>query len=499
MRRLSFPLVAAGTGFVGMSLQILWFRGLDIAFQGRPQTLGYFLSAFLAGLAVGSWVAFEHTAEKRKRTAADLRLTLAASLLAVGVIGYLTLPLTGLAVRSIPQGRFFGLAFVFLGAAAQGLALPLLVALGKALSGEEDATLITRVYVANLAGATLGPLVTGFLLLDVWPVAVAAFALASLSLLLACFVYPSARAWLGAAAALAAMTLGHGALYADLYPRLMHGNTVDDAAPAVIVENRSGVIVVSESGVVYGGGAYDGRINTALDTGRNRNGIDRAYMALRFAPHAKRVLEVGASGGSWAQVLVNAPGVESLTSVEINPGYARIIRGHDEVKSLLENPRYSLVFADARTWLATHPEERFDLIVMNTTFHWRSYTTQLLSREMMELFKSRLTPGGVLYLNTTGSEAVYRTVATAFAFTATYANFIAASRQPFPADPDGFSRLLAGWRIDGAPVLGGTFASQQDGVWGHQPIAGDRESLLVRYGTAPLITDDNMAVEFSAR
>src|SRR3569833_2370674 len=113
---------------------------------------------------------------------------------------------------------------------------------------------------------------------------------------------------------------------------------------------------------------------------------------------------IGLSSGSWAQVGVNNPAVRHLTIVEINPGYLQLIEKHEEVRSFLRNPKVEIVTDDGRRWLRAHPKGKFDLIVMNTTFHWRAHSSNLLSVEFVTILGQHLKPGGVLFYNTTSSD-----------------------------------------------------------------------------------------------
>ena len=167
-------------------------------------------------------------------------------------------------------------------------------------------------------------------------------------------------------------------LFGDLYRRLSAFGL-----PFVsVVENRSGVITVDAAGRVYGGGAYDGAFN--LDPKSDINGVTRIYAALSIHPAPRRVLEIGLSSGSWAQIIANHPGVEHVEVVEINPGYLALIRSRPLVAGLLRDPKVHIDIDDGRRWLRRQ-QDRFDLIVMNTTWHWRSNATNLLSREFLEL------------------------------------------------------------------------------------------------------------------
>ncbi|HIE69724.1 MAG TPA: hypothetical protein EYP98_05890, partial [Planctomycetes bacterium] len=87
-----------------------------------------------------------------------------------------------------------------------------------------------------------------------------------------------------------------------------------------------------------------------------------------------------------------------------------------------------------RRWLVRNPDRKFDFILMNTTFHWRSQITNLVSDEFLQLAKRHLKPGGVIYYNTTNAAAIPYTAAMVFKHVTTYGNFVAASDSPFDVD-----------------------------------------------------------------
>jgi len=93
---------------------------------------------------------------------------------------------------------------------------------------------------------------------------------------------------------------------------------------------------------------------------------------------------IGLASGSWAQVIANDSEVESLTIVEINPGYLPLVAQRPAVRKLLQNPKVAIVIDDGRRWLLHHPERKFDLVVSNTTWNWRANASNLLSIEFLE-------------------------------------------------------------------------------------------------------------------
>ena len=184
-----------------------------------------------------------------------------------------------------------------------------------------------------------------------------------------------------------------------------------------VVQNRQGVIhTVSlpdgEPDIVLGGNVYDGRVNAEMRI--NYNGLDRALVLFAVHPRPERVLVIGLSTGAWARILSSSPRVKEMVAVEINPGYLDVIAKYPQVSGVLSDPRVKIVIDDGRRWLRRNPGEAFDLIVQNTTFSWRAYSTNLLSREYMQLTASHLKPGGIAAFNSTFSADVLETARAVF-------------------------------------------------------------------------------------
>jgi hypothetical protein len=174
--------------------------------------------------------------------------------------------------------------------------------------------------------------------------------------------------WSGAIAiaAVAAVTLAP-AFYHSLFEKLTFGARPEAHIPfAQIIENRNGVIAVTSEGAVFGGGVYDGYVR--IDPVHDTNLIVRALVLSAYNPAPTRMLMIGLSSGSWGQVFVNHPSVESLDIVEINPGYLELIPRYSVVRSLLNNRKAHIYVDDGRRWLVAHPEARYDAIVANTSF-----------------------------------------------------------------------------------------------------------------------------------
>jgi spermidine synthase len=504
-------LVVALCGFLSLSFEILWFRAFSFVTGGMPWTFGRVLGAFLIGLAQGSLVSRRWVRMPCEVDAARPTRVVAGAIAAYTLVAYLVVPGLGW----LAQHATWQLGFLLVAGAAflLGLVLPIVSHLGIAPSEAAGARL-SRLYLASIVGSAGGSLLTGLVLADRWSTAALSRALALAGLAAATLVLlhaPGARRLALAPIAAALLVLAvHAPLFARLWERLLFKR---DAAArpdfAQVVETRAGVIPVAHDGTVYGGGAYDGIVEVDLLTDRNL--LVRAYALGALHPRPRRVLQIGLGTGAWARALLQLPGVDSLVAIEIDPGYLRIIRQEPDVRPVLHDPRARIVVDDGRRWLARHPGETFDAIVMNTTWHSRAHATNLLSREFLALARARLRPGGVLLFNTTWSPDVVRTAVETFPHALRVVNCVAASDAPLAFDAARWEALLRGLRHDdGRPVFAPgdpRAAARLDTLLAlpaslHAPARSygleDGASLRRRTAGARIVTDDNMRVEWRA-
>ncbi|MBI1809827.1 MAG: methyltransferase domain-containing protein [Gemmatimonadetes bacterium] len=493
-------LLAAATGYVSLSQEILWIKVVGSADHGRPETFAHALGFYLLGLAAGALFG--------RRIQARLRLSplryVAVMLAAGGLIFFFGMPAGAwLHTRNDDAGLLALLVATGLTSFAMGTVFPLLCAEG-ARDAAATGSGVSRVIVANVLGATAGPLLTGFVLLQV-----ETLQHNILFLSIGCLVMAEVL-WLAApeargrrrgvvAGALAALTLlvAQPTLY-TLFLESLHFGT-DGYTPGYkyVVQGRSAIVGVWPSLREYGDGLYDGGF--FLDPVTNENMITRAYFLSALHPRPRRVLEIGLGTGSWARVMADNPDVDSLTIVELAPEYVKMMFHFPSVASVLDDPKVRLYFDDGRRWMTRHPARRFDAIVINGTWHWRSGATHILSAEFLREARSHLAPGGVLYFNTTGSLDVIYTAAGVFPHVTRYLNFVAASDSSFSVDRATREKAFARYR---APD--GTTPLAKDGKYADAlPELLDTPTDEVgpdfrRANDLWFVTDDNMATEFKA-
>ena len=333
-------------GFASLSYEIFLVRVLSFSTGGLAYSFALTLAAFLVGVASGSRVAGEMHAMPESEQSARIRRELAIAVAA----GALILPaLRWLGVTGALQAAIV-LSAAFLIARATGLVLPWVAQHGVAADADTGVK-VSWLYLANIAGSASGSILTGFVLMNILPLAAIAQVLAIFALvLLLAFAWITRAPRQGVLAVAVAAAAGVAAaplLAAGLWDRLLHKEKAFAASPVVeIVENRSGVIAVTADGVVYGNGMYDGRFNTDLTN--DENGVARPFALSLLHAAPKRVLMIGLSSGSWARIIASNPHVESLTIVELNPGYVELASRHPETRSILTDPRINLVADDGR-------------------------------------------------------------------------------------------------------------------------------------------------------
>ncbi len=498
--------LAFACGFISLCIEMFWVRYLGFAWQGDPYAFGFVLSAFLVGIAFGAWYGkilceqLDVFDKLLRRSAWWLLLSGVLVLLApVLAFGDIFIGLERLIIFILIACTSFCLSVMF----------PVVHHLGVQQASLYDQTNaqssmgrhFSGVYCANVAGAALGPLFFGYVLLNFLTTQQALFSIAGLSLG-AALVYLYLSSWKGVKLAalsvvsLAGLILGVTALPADWL--IQRANSKPEQVISSIHETRQGIITIYEQpklgDVVMGGNIYDGTTNVSLEI--NSNGLDRPLLMSVLHEQPKRVLMVGLSIGSWLALVREFPGVEHIDVVEINPGYLKALQPYPAQKAAIADPRVKLHIHDARRWIKLHPENRYDLIFMNTTFHWRSNATLLLSREYLSLLKGHMNPGAVLAFNATGSLDALRTAADVFPFARRYTNFVYAAQWDFtakPQQPQALSRYQ-NFKMNGQPAFAPN--SKQPERFLGTPFVDVQQASRMAGRPAEVITDWNMISEY---
>lgn len=503
-------LIAGIAGFLALGFEIAWFRIFALATFDRAPAFALLLSTYLAGIAAGSFLSESLI---RRRGINPLSLAGFTMLMAGAISVYLPPLMAALSWRNVPV--LSSAPVFFITTALLGSVLPLLCQ-ASVSAGDSAGRGVSLIYLSNIVGSTLGSLVIGFVLMDDFGTKAISLQLATATMLTGFLVLsfrtgrfqaPTRSAWAVAVLGIAAISLASPA-YRNLYGTMIFGPKAAEVGYMKhILENRNGIVAVTNDDALFGGGVYDGHFN--IDPADDKNFIIRAYVLSLLHPHPRRCFMLGLASGSWAQVIANNPDVDSLDIVEINPGYVSLIGQYPEISSLLRNPKVHIYIDDARRWLLSHPEAKYDAMVANTSYHWRDHTSQVLSTEFLQIVKQHLLPGGVYYYNGTESPDVFVTGLHEYKYGLRVITFLMVSDSPIVLDKSHWFSILQRYEIDGKKMFRADTQRGQlvlaaynafaDSIKDPPRVLGleSGEVLAARLGARHIITDDNMGAEWN--
>jgi spermidine synthase len=409
-----FDPLLAGTflfGLCGLGLEVVLSRILVSVTGSSVYAYAIVLAVFLAGIGLGSRQLV--TRSKRARAGglrADARtFALAAvALPALTLAGLLVLrwqlgerDLFGALQNRMPVGAstprlwashaLFAALALLPPALALGAALPSAAAAfaGRRPEAQREGAL-ARVYAFNTAGALVGSLLAGFVLLPHLGPELALYPLLALALCAA----------LTTRAATAKM-LGGGGAAALLLGLLLHAGPTSETGTRVLYLEHDAHATV---GVEQTDSDVDGSVRSLRVNGKvvaTTAPVDlRLQRLLGHVPgllhgEVKSALVIGLGTGMTAGSLLDLPQLERLDVFEISsavPGGAREFSRWNG--AVLDDPRTHLRHADGRHALATS-NRRWDLITSDPIHPWTRGSSDLYALEHFESMATHLAPGGV--------------------------------------------------------------------------------------------------------
>ncbi|MEI8054842.1 MAG: hypothetical protein WCH10_02425 [bacterium] len=448
-------LLSVLTGYLALSYEIIWLDAYSFITGGKAIDFALFLCCYLAGIGFGAYIC-------AKFNSSNLLVNFKVLfwiLLVNTSMCYFVLPLIATMMKYCTNVQNV-LIIINITTLLFGIIFPLVCNFFVSLNNRVG-PMMGGIYFANILGSTVSVLLTGFVLMNVLSIREISnylFIVGIIAALIPLVISQSItrKALIVYCVSLSCLAIGvvfsSNLFFHHFYEKLLFKTSYVQSLPLKhIVENNAGVITVAQNDAVYGGGVYDGCFN--VDPKRDLNNIWRAYAIPLFARHPQNVLMIGLSSGSWAQVVANNPDVKHLTVIEINSGYLKLISKYNEVSSLLTNPKVDIIIDDGRRWLMRNKNRQYDLVVMNATFYWRSYSPFLLSKDFFQLIKQHLTDTGIFYLNTTSSLDVVKTVKSVFPYVNGLSNFVIASNVPLQFDVYNLKIHLLNYTINNKKVF----------------------------------------------
>ena len=468
------------SGFIALSLEILWLRLLSVMLKCTAFAFGTMLTIYLGGLGLGAIAGTNFVQRSRRPASMFLALqTLVAVSAGIGIVLLVShsaeflipnlstyfgirdplnvsLALNGILSwwqnQAVPPdtsteiGRFvlfFGVVPLFLilpATTLMGLSFPYLQ---KAVQHDIDkiGRRVGALQVANILGCMAGASLTGLALLNQFGTAVTLKIVISLaSIFVALWLRNIFRMRIGSVAfALALMAIAFVALPSaqTLWSRL-HG-----AAPSRVVfaEDGSGVSLMRDDGtesnpyitVFVNGLGYSwipyGDIHTVLGA-----------LPLLVHPDPRDIAVIGLGSGDTLFSIGGRPEVRSIRCIEILrpqlPNLRQLSMTHPDpgLLKLLEDKRVEHLSGDGRAYLM-RSELRFDLIEADAQWPTTAYAGNVYSREYFELLKSRLKVGGFA-VTWVPTERIHQTFVRVFPYVLRFGdNVDVGSSQPIAFDP----------------------------------------------------------------
>jgi hypothetical protein len=463
-------LLYALSGFTALSLEIVWFRLIDVGVKTTAFTFGTVLCVYLLGLGAGSLLGSRLAPYMPRPLAVFLDAQLAILATAGAAVALLAslptqTPLYRWFFAYWRQEPFFQLGADWNAGALVRLyaAYPLaLYGVPTVLMGVSFAALQRAVQddprtagrkvgflqAANIAGCVAGSLLTGLFLLERVGTAgtLRLLVLGTGCVLLAV----RARAegltrGLALRAAVLVLVLvalpGQEALWQRLHGVEPRSRGAGPTRVAFIGEDASALSAV----LPRPGGGWRVAVNGLPHSWLPYDGIHTLLGALPALVHPapRKIAVVGLGSGETAWAVACRKETETIRVFEIAASQPRLLREaraltpYPALVQLLEDDRVEIEVADGRQALSLSGE-RFDIVQVDAMFRTSAGSGNLSSVEFFRLCASRLAPGGIV-CSQKPSRRVGLTFAEALPHSVDFANIIIGSNDPLPIDP-------AAWR-----------------------------------------------------
>lgn len=418
--------VALMTGAASFIYEIVWIRMLTMVLGASTHSFELMLSAFILGLALGSYWIRRHIARITHPLAVLGFIQVAMAVLALATLMFydFSYALMSAALFTLAKTQLGYAAFVLIShAIAMLIMLPVTVCAGMTLplvtralldhgAGERS---VGNVYASNTLGAIIGVVAAVHFLIPAFDLktALVVGAVVDLSIgvgLLVRFTPLAERRVLPFVVAAAALFALYCAWFVELDPRKMAAGVyrtgvAEIGGEARVEMHRDGktasvtVTAIDESlRVLATNGKPDASIEFDRDKPASRDETTQiltGVLPLLVHPEAETAALIGIGSGMSTHALLASPRLRRVDTIEIE---AAMIEGARHflpaVKLAFEDPRSHLVVDDARSYFAAR-RAAYDLIISEPSNPWVSGVSGLFSVEFYALVKRHLAAGGV--------------------------------------------------------------------------------------------------------
>ena len=421
-RRVSSVLLwtAGITGAASFFYEIAWVRMLSLVIGAATHSFELMLSAFITGLALGSFYI-----RGRIDRCEDPPRLLGMIQVVMGALAVLSIHLymdlfKAMAwwLQAIDRNDSAYVAFTLFAhllcfllmlpaTFCAGMTLPLITA---ALMRDGGERAIGRVYAANTLGSILGVLAAVHLVLPLLGLRSVLLAGAALDIGLGVYLLRfSTAGWMQhrRMAVLISLLFAAVAIGVKFDPQVTSSGVFRLGrylSREPIVFHRDGKTATVDVGQIKKDGftyiATNGKVDAGLRTiGPPTMDEDTmlllGVLPLNYAPSARQVAVIGMGSGRTTHVLLHAPSIEQVHTIEIEPA---MVQGAQffgaATEKTFKDPRSIIQIEDAKTYFA-RSGKKFDLIISEPSNPWVSGVASLFSQEFYQQVQRYLAPGGL--------------------------------------------------------------------------------------------------------
>jgi spermidine synthase len=420
-------------GFTAMAAQIIYLREFLIVFSGNELSIGILLANWLIGGAAGSLL-IGRFADRLKH-----RITPFA---ACNTLVAVFLPASIVLIRSVknilgaPAGAILPLgpltASSFLIMAPIAMILGLMFALAcrlRALSPAEGTAGISRAYMLETAGASLGGLITSFFFIEfldpVYIMAIlGAMNIITALILLVRYVEAAKKFTLGIAVAVFAVYIAAGAL--KWWDRIERDSLANEWSSFNILASGNSIygnVVLTERTGLYSFFENGLHLYTVPDLQRQEEAV---HFALLEHPRPKDVLLIGGGVGGLIDEILKYQ-VSRVDYVELDDLIVKMAveRLPADLSRGLKNAKVSVKNEDGR-FFVKKTQDKYDCVLLDMGDPYTAQINRFYTVEFFTEVKRILKEGGIFSFGVSSSEnyvnkgladflkSLYRTLSRAF-------------------------------------------------------------------------------------
>jgi spermidine synthase len=403
------------SGLGALALEVVWMRILAQSFSGAVYSFSIMLSCFLFGIYYGSKKIAEFVDRQvhPMRLFGFLELSIGISVAGLGILSYfvprffstLLWVLTGVSkgkfglactiAQFVVSGMLIAIPTILLGATfpiAVKICTPAIKSIGRGTA---------RVYAANTAGAIVGSLLGGLVLIPAFGNRQSLLMIAAIFVATGLFLlHKTSNGVKEPQVAVLLMLFTLLSVGALLLPKqivtnfyfagnekaqvIYHGEGI--AHTVDIIKTPENVVIMQVNGTLEADTTYSQR----------RHFILKAHLPLLLHPKPREVAVVGLGLGITLSATNRHPDIDRIQVIELSPEMVKAQRYLENVSGgVLNSPKVQVRIDDGRNFMAMS-NQQFDMITADPIHPRVSGVGYLYTKEYYEAIKQRLRPDGVV-------------------------------------------------------------------------------------------------------